>query len=215
MRTDNPARGLERNQEQKRKRYLTVDELERLTKALDAYPDQQVANVLRLLLLTGARSGEVFGATWDQFDLTAGKWTKPGATTKQKTDHVVPLSPPARQLLQRIRRGQDEAEIYVFPCRDRRDGHIATLKYDWPDICNAAGITNLRIHDLRHSYASFAVSAGYSLPIVGALLGHTQANTTQRYAHLLDDVLSRATNTVGAVVTGRKKAPVVPLRGRR
>jgi integrase len=213
MRTDNPVKGVERNAEGKRKRYLSADELARLTKAL-TYVDQQAANAFRLLLLTGARSGEVFAATWDQFDVTAGKWTKPGATTKQKTTHEVPLSPAARQLLQRIRRQQDENETFVFPS-DGKTGHVTTLKKSWREVCKAAGITKLRIHDLRHSYASMAISAGWSLPVVGALLGHTQPSTTQRYAHIVDDVLHRATNTVGAVVSGRKKAPVVPFGRRR
>jgi integrase len=210
MRTDNPARGVERNQEQKRKRYLSADELARLVKALDEHSNQQAADVFRFLLLTGARSGEALAATWDQFD-EAGIWTKPGATTKQKTDHVVPLSPPARQLLARIRHKQDEAEKFVFPS-DSASGHLTTVKKSWREVCKAAGISNLRIHDLRHSYASTVISAGWSLPVVGALLGHTQPNTTARYAHLVDDVLHKATNTAGAILSGRKKAPVLPMR---
>src|SRR6266566_7813907 len=101
MRPDSPVRGVERNIEQKRKRYLSTDELPRLTKALGEHRNQQAADVFRLLLLTGARSGEALSAKWDQFDLGEGVWTKPGATTKQKTDHRVPLSAPARQLLAR------------------------------------------------------------------------------------------------------------------
>ena len=98
-RTDNPCIGIERNQEQKRKRYLSNDELVRLTAALVGHRDQQAANIVRLLLLTGARRGELLAAEWSQIDLEAGIWTKPGATTKQATDHVIPLSAPARQLL--------------------------------------------------------------------------------------------------------------------
>jgi integrase len=216
MRLDNPCKGIDLNPENHRERYLTADELARLTAALDAYPDQHVADAFKLLLLTGARSGEVFSATWDQFDLTAGKWTKPSAHTKQKKDHAVPLSPPAQKLLQRIRSRQDEAEGYLFPSNSSESGHFTTLKKQWREVCKAARITNLRIHDLRHSYASFAINAGWSLPVIGALLGHTQPGTTHRYAHLVDDVLSCATNTVGAVITGNKKGgTVVPLRGRR
>jgi integrase len=212
-RTDNPAKGIKRNQEQKRKRYLSADELVRLMKALDTHGSRQSADIFRFLLLTGARCGEALSATWDQFD-DAGIWTKPGAATKQKTDHIVPLSPPARQLLARIRRQQDEAETFVFPSSGKR-GHRTVLKHDWEQVCKGAGITNLRIHDLRHSYASTVISAGWSLPVVGALLGHTQPNTTARYAHLVDDVLHRATSTAGAILSGKKKAPVVPIRGRR
>ena len=108
MRTDNPCIGIERNQEQKRKRYLSGDELVRLTAALAGHSDQQAANIVRLLLLTGARRGELLAATWNQFDLEKGIWTKPGATTKQKTDHVIPLSAPARQLLADLHKARDD-----------------------------------------------------------------------------------------------------------
>ena len=92
MRPDNPCKHVERNQETKRKRYLSADEFVRLTTALAAHPDKQAANIIRLLLLTGARRGEVLAAKWADIDLGTGTWTKPGATTKQKTDHAVPLS---------------------------------------------------------------------------------------------------------------------------
>jgi hypothetical protein len=98
MRTDNPCKGVERNDEAKRKRYLTGAELERLSAALSV-ADQDSADIFRLLLLTGARTGEVLSARWADIDLEAGTWTKPGATTKQRTEHVVPLNAPARQLL--------------------------------------------------------------------------------------------------------------------
>src|SRR5262245_29207680 len=98
-RTDNPCKGVERNDEAKRKRYLTSVELERLSKALAEHDDQDAADIFRLLLLTGARRGEVLAARWADIDIEAGLWTKPGATTKQKTEHRVPLSAPARQLL--------------------------------------------------------------------------------------------------------------------
>ena len=88
-RGDNPAKHVERNQESKRARYLSNGELAQLTEALAAYPDRLVADAIRLLLLTGARRGEVLSMTWDQIDFEAGTWTKPGATTKQKTEHVV------------------------------------------------------------------------------------------------------------------------------
>ena len=102
MCASNPVRGVQRNQEPKRKRYLSNDELARLTKVLAEYHNREAADALRLILLTGARKTEVLSATWDQFDLAAGAWTKPGAATKQKIEHHVPLSVPARQLLAQI-----------------------------------------------------------------------------------------------------------------
>ena len=88
MRGNSPVRGVQRNQEIKRKRYLSGDELARLTTALAEHHNREVADALRLILLTGARKSEVLSATWSQFDFGTGTWTKPGATTKQKTDHI-------------------------------------------------------------------------------------------------------------------------------
>lgn len=214
LRTDNPVRGVERNQEVKRHRYMSFDEIAALIKALDEHPDRQAANIIRLLLLTGARRGEVLKARWDQFDLGAGVWIKPGATTKQKTQHRVPLSAPARQLLTEIAAEADKAakqgterSAWVFPGRTSgqpREG----VKRPWAEISKAAGLTGdkaVRVHDIRHSYASILASAGLSLPIIGQLLGHTQPATTARYAHLFDDPLRAATERVGAIVDAGKK----------
>ena len=212
MRADNPCKGVERNDEAKRKRYLTTAELERLSAALSKHSDQDTADVFRLLLLTGARSGEVLSARWADIDLTTGVWTKPGATTKQRTDHVVPLNAPARQML--AQRAQNDSE-YVFPGRD--EGHRADVKDAWARICKAAQINGLRIHDLRHSYASILASSGVGLHAIGALLGHTQPQTTHRYAHLFDDHLRQATERVGEVVmpANKPKAKVTPIRSGR
>lgn len=213
MRPDNPVKGVERNGEDKRKRYLKGDELARLTVALAGHRDQQAANVVRMLLLTGARKGELLAATWNQFDLDKGKWTKPGATTKQTTEHEIPLNAPARQLLADLHRGRDDSG-FVFP---GRLGHRREIKDAWTSICKAAGIEGLRVHDLRHSYASTLAGAGFSLPIIGALLGHTQPSTTQRYAHLQDDPLRVATERAGAILSGMPSADVMQLplgRGR-
>jgi integrase len=211
-RTDNPCQGIERNQEQKRHRYLSADEITRLTKALSEFEDQQAANIVRLLLLTGSRRGEVLGAKWDQFDLKEGVWTKPGATTKQKTVHRVPLSAPARQLLSELRQQGEDDSGFVFPAR-RGSGHRDGIKLEWKAICSAAQISGARIHDLRHTYASMLASAGMSLPIIGALLGHSQPATTARYSHLMDDPLRQATERVGAAVMPKGGAQIVPLKG--
>jgi integrase len=209
MRPDNPVRGIERNGEDKRKRYLSGDELVRLTAALAEHRDQQAANIVRMLLLTGARKGELLAATWNQFNIEAGIWTKPGATTKQKTDHVIPLSAPARQLLAELHKARDHSG-YLFP---GRLGHRREIKDSWATICEAAGIEGLRVHDLRHTYASALAGAGFSLPIIGALLGHTQPSTTQRYAHLQDDPLRVATERAGAILSSQPSADVVPFKG--
>ena len=200
MRSDNPCKGVERNSEHKRIRYMKGDELQRLTAALQRHDNQQAANVIRLLLLTGARKGEVLAARWDQFDLRAGVWTKPGATVKQKTTHVVPLSKPALELLRSLPRRSD----YVFPATrsDATTPNQNNITGAWAVICRDAGIKNLRIHDLRHHFASVLASSGYSLPIIGQLLGHTQAQTTARYSHLFDDVQREAAEAAGAIIVG-------------
>lgn len=212
-RADNPCKGVERNQEQKRHRYLSGAELARLTQALAEHDDQQAADIVRLLLLTGCRRGEAMAARWDQIDLEAGIWTKPGSTTKQKTEHRVPLSAPARQLLARLQADADGAD-YVFAGRHGR-GHRVEIKTGWAQLCRAAGITGARLHDLRHTYASVLASAGLSLPVIGALLGHSQPATTARYAHLFDDPLRAATERVGAIVMPGSEADIVPLRSGR
>ena len=104
----------------------------------------------------------------------------------------------------------------LFPGR-RGKRSAADLKRFWASICTAAGIHGVRVHDLRHSYASYLASAGLSLPVIGALLGHSSPMTTQRYAHLLDDPLRAATEKVGAMVAGAGTmgAEVVPISGRR
>lgn len=208
-RTDNPAKGIERNQENKRERYLSTEELVRLSEALAKYPDQQGANIIRMLTLTGARSSEVKAMRWA--DIKDGIWTKPGATTKQKTLHRVPLSAPAQQLLAKL---QDEAAAdaeFVFP--GPYGGHRIAIKHLWEQLRKAARIKDARIHDLRHTFASVLASSGHSLPIIGRLLGHTQAATTQRYSHLQDDPLKLATERAGAILSGEhpKEGKIVSL----
>ena len=198
MRPDNPAKGVETNSEHRRRRYLTPDELKRLIAALDAHADQQAADIVRLCLFTGCRSGEAMSARWDQFDLDAGVWTKPGATTKQKTTHSAPLSVAAKRMLAE-RRHKTNSE-WVFPS-DSESGHRANMQKAWARICKAAKVSGLHLHDLRHSFASQLVSTGASLPLIGSLLGHANPVTTARYAHLFDDPQRAAVERIGRIVT--------------
>jgi integrase len=222
MREDNPVRGIERNKEYLRRRYLSSDELVRLTTALAKHPDEQTADIIRLLLLTGARRGEVLSMRWADLDLTAGIWSKPPSSTKQKEHHQVPLNAPARQLLSEIRAAQSAKHrvlgTYVFPGAGS-SGHVVEIKKSWRSVCRTAAITGLRIHDLRHSFASTLASGGASLPLIGALLGHSNPNTTARYSHLFDDPQRAAVERVGAVITAAGKPPPAPpvelKRGRR
>lgn len=173
-RADNPAQGIERYQEQKRTRWLQEAEMERLSEVLDMYPNQSVSNIIRLLLLTGARKHEVLNATWDQFDLEKGVWTKMAHTTKQKRMEHCPLSSVVLELLKEMRNPETDSP-YLFPGKIKGQP-IQDIKKSWVTIKKQADLKDFRIHDLRHTYASHLVSSGLSLSIVGKLLGHTQAS---------------------------------------
>jgi integrase len=198
-RADNPCRGIERNQEAKRQRFLTRAETTRLLSALNELGDQGAANAVWLLLLTGARRGELLAAKWCDIDLDERTWTKPGATTKQKTVHRVPLSETACRLLLAMRKQANDEAVWVFP--DGRNGHRANLNTAWATLRKTAGIPDVRLHDLRHHFASMLASAGQSLPVIGALLGHSTPQTTQRYSHLFDDPLRAATEHAAAILS--------------
>jgi integrase len=194
-RTDNPAVGVKRNHESKRERHLTPHEVERLTLALDNHPNRTAARAIYLLLLTGARKMEVLAATWAMFDLDAGVWVKPASHTKQNRLHRVPLSTAAVDLLKEIQAEATADPIHVFPAA-RRSGHVIDIERTWASVLRAADLSDLRLHDLRHTYASILASSDVPLHVVGALLGHTQAQSTRRYAHLYDEPLRRATEAV-------------------
>lgn len=190
-RTDNPASGIKKYQEQKRTRWLQEDELKRLLSVLDEHQNPKIAHIIRLLLLTGARKHEILTATWDQFDLNKGIWTKMAHTTKQKKMEHVPLSPASLCILKNLYAVKEDS-IFLFPSTVEGKP-IQDIKKSWATICKKANLEDFHIHDLRHTYASHLVSSGLSLSIVGKLLGHTQAATTQRYAHLADSALRDAT----------------------
>lgn len=209
----NPAHGVQRFHEEKRERWLSEEELQRLAEALESYPDKcaseakvsekqraylrkeahRAVNAIRLTMVTGCRSDEALTAKWADFDLGRGVWTKPSHHTKEKKTEHVPLSAQALTLLESLPHDGD----YLFPGRSGRKSegkHLTTLKNQWGKIREMADLGGTRIHDLRHSFASHLVSSGVSLPIVGKLLGHTQVQTTQRYAHVADDPQREAAN---------------------
>ncbi len=196
----NPAASFNRNDEQGRERHLTSEELERLGKALDTEKDGNAADAVRLLLLTGARRSEVLGATWNEFDLVAGLWTKEAHRTKQRKRHRVPLSDTAVTVLLEMRELKGESE-YLFPTVN---GTWRTeINGAWNRIRKAAGLKDFRLHDLRHSFASIGASNGLSLEMIGALLGHNDVTTTARYSHLFDDALRSAANLIGGKLSKR------------
>ncbi|MBM3633563.1 MAG: DUF4102 domain-containing protein [Alphaproteobacteria bacterium] len=193
-RTDNPVNGVQKYQEQKRNRWLDEEELEKLWVALESHPNQSIAKAIWLLVLTGSRRGEVLSATWDQFDLDKGIWTKPAHTTKQNRMEHLPLSTQVITLLKSMK--EKSKDKYLFPSKIPGQP-LQDIKKSWSTIQKRAGLANVRLHDLRHTHASHLVSSGLSLSIVGKLLGHTQASTTQRYAHLADAPLRQAAEFFG------------------
>jgi len=205
-RADNPAANIVRFPEEKRERWLQQEELTRLTAALDSYAYQDAANAIRLLLLTGARKSEVLSATWSQFDLQRRSWTKPSSHTKQKRTEHIPISEAAWKILTEMKAAAGESDGFLFPGRKKGD-HLKDLKVEWRELCTAAKLTGVRIHDLRHTYASHLVSDGVPLAVVGRLLGHTQSQTTERYAHLAESPLREATNRFEKLMSGKKQKP--------
>jgi integrase len=226
MTTANPAKGIKRFEEHPRERYLTPDEIARLSKALDEHPERLSANAVRLLLLCGCRRGEILGARWEEFDLDAGLWRRPHHRLKQRRDHHLPLSPAAVGVLREIKADQEARRAaakkrgilvphspFVFP-GGGEPGHIREVTKFWASIQRAAGLEHVRLHDLRHSFASVAVSSGMSLPMIGALLGHASVATTQRYSHLMDGALRQATTAIADRIAdyAARPATVMPAK---
>ncbi len=213
-RADNPVTHIPKFHEEKRDRWLNDQEVSRLLSALHSYHDQRAARAILLLVLTGARKSEVLKAEWSQFDLEHGLWIKPSHHVKQNKTHRVQLNGSALSLLAIMREEAGDDATYLFP-GDKGGQPLNDIKRPWKHILTQAGLEGVRIHDLRHTFASHLVSAGMSLAVVGSLLGHTQAATTQRYAHLADDPLREATERLGKKFEGlraQEKAEVIPLR---
>ena len=220
----NPAKGIEKNPEEGRERFFSEAELDRIAEALNEYPGENVANMLRLMMLTGCRPTEAVHATWEQMDITAGVWKKPSAHTKQRKVHRAPLAPAAIELLQRARARAPADCPYVFPGRRSSEGEWRPIRshkgaWDWvrsrADLGPDADGRPARAYDLRHSFASVGAAQGLSLYMIGKLLGHSQTVTTAKYAHLSDDPLRQAAEKIGGAIANAGKAGnnVVSLKG--
>ena len=202
LRSDNPCRSVRRNAEHKRERYLSAEETARLLAECERSPYTTVANLIRLLIHTGARKGETLKARWTEFDLGLGVWTKPSHHTKQKRTHAVPLSLAAVELLQtmQVANNEGDASPWLFP--GAVDGeHLKSPKRAVKTIFASAGLTEgVSLHTLRHSFGALLTSNGQSLHTIGKLLGHTQAATTHRYAHVAHDPQREALANAGKVL---------------
>jgi integrase len=211
----NPCKGVEHNHEEGRERFFSQTELAAITDALAEYSGV-AADCVRLIMLTGARCGEAMRAEWSEFDKEPGYWVKPSSHTKQRKVHKLPLSPAAIELIDKLRKKRKGSK-WVFP-GDVSDEPLKTLWHVWGHVRKRTGLgKDARPYDLRHTFASVGAGGGLGLPIIGRLLGHTQARTTQRYAHLADDPLREAAEKITTVITGAGKpgAPIVALRDHR
>lgn len=213
----NPARHVKPYKEQARERYLSSEELKRLGEVLRqaettglpwmqravgptakhrAKPENQIViypreatNAVRLLLFTGCRLREILNLRWREVDLERGLLHLPDSKTGKKT---VVLNVAAVDVLKSIQK----QDFYVIP-GDVRGQPRHDLKRPWEHIRRVAGLQDVRLHDLRHTHASFGVMSGLGLPIIGRLLGHSSPLTTARYAHLADDPLRKASDVIG------------------
>jgi integrase len=188
----NPVRHVKRLEEEKCERWLRREELKRLLRVLRRHSDQASANAVRLIVLTGCRKMEALAAEWTEFDLAESIWTKPSHHVKNRTRHHVALNADACLLLRRMKRRAKGP--YLFPGRPGVRDTRSDLYRFWNDVRQKAQLPDVRIHDLRHTFASHLVSGGESLELVGELLGHTDPRTTQRYAHLASQPLRDASN---------------------
>lgn len=207
----NPWTTLRDNPETARESWVTSAQMPALLHALDQTLNQDAADLLRLCLFTGARSGNVKAMAWSNLDLESGLWTISSAHHKNKRVHSIPLVGPAIEVL-RKRIGVDP--IWVFPSSTSSSGHLENAHYKaWHEIlavfAQEAGLSDppdLKPHDLRHTAASWLVTQGASLPLVGHLLGHTTIQTTQRYAHLAVDPVRMALEQATTAMSLRRTA---------
>lgn len=200
---ENPCRYVEKYREQNRERFLSAEELARLGKTLEDLEeegeDPYIIAAIRLLIFTGARRGEILALRWQDVDFERRVLRLPDSKTGAKT---VYLNPPALEVLASIERQHGNPHVI---CGRRHGAHLVNVEKPWRRIRERAGIPDVRVHDLRHSFASVAVAGGQSLAIIGRLLGHHETSTTAKYAHLSADPLRTANDAVGDSIAAALK----------
>ena len=195
----NPCRSVRRYKERRRERFLTPDEYRRLGRVLDeaeaggsVWPSAIAA--LRLLMLTGCRKNEIVTLRWDDVDRTAGELRLRDSKTGARR---VPLTPAVGAVLTGIPRIVGNAWVIAG---QKSGAHLVSLDSIWIRLRARAGLEDVRIHDIRHSYASRALVLGEGLPMIGKLLGHVKVTTTARYAHLARDTEKASAAKVGGSI---------------
>jgi len=198
VRTDNPARGVKKFKEGRSTRFLSRAEMSRLGDSLraaeSAGENQYAINAIRLLMLTGCRKNEILTLTWDQVDFERGFLRLADSKTGAKNIHI---AKPVCEILKSLPRSSENPFVIVG---SKEGQHLVNLQKIWTRIRNTAGLEDVRLHDLRHSFASIGAKSGESLLVIGKILGHATSSATARYAHLSDDPVRSAIEAMSAEV---------------
>lgn len=210
----NPAKGIRLPRRAAVERFLSTAEATGLMAAIDGAQEEKAldpshADIFRLLLLTGARRTEISGLRWSEVDLPRGRITLPPERSKAggKTgERRIALGAAAREILAKRLKTRAKGAEFVFPALDGGEGHTVGLQKAWARVRKRAGLPDLRLHDLRHTYASFAIADGASLYLVGKALGHSSSRVTERYAHIRGGALDELAEAAGRRITGAKSA---------
>ncbi len=189
--------------------YLTESQLQDLVAVLKKGENRMVCNIAMFLLSTGARLSEGLCARWEQFDLAHRTWKIPALNSKSKKVRSVPLNDVVCELLDSLQPDTALRSGFLFVNSNTGD-RVKTVHRAWYKIREEAGVPFLRIHDLRHMYASFMVNAGRSLYEVQQVLGHSSPQITQRYAHLTTDTLQAAAQSASALIRAATQTPARP-----
>ena len=197
LRCANPAQRLKLFREERRERFLSPEELARVNSALLEEPDWRWRAYFPLALMLGTRKSELLAMRWIDIDLIARTWRIP--ETKTGNSHLLPLPGPALAILQSLP-SRDRSE-WVFP-GDGATGHVIEPAKAWQRIRVRAEVSDVRIHDLRHTLASWLIAQGFNLPLVGRALNHKQTATTSRYAHLALDPVRAALEKTATLMAG-------------
>ena len=194
----NPCKGVSKHPDKKMERYLSVEELIRLEQTLSERTTMGIASpytlaAFRLIIYSGCRLGEVLSLKWEDVDFNDSCLRLKDSKTGKRT---IPLNDSAIEVLHNVQKQEDNP--YVF-CGNKKGTHLVTVQKTWDRIRKKAGISDVRIHDLRHSFASFMIKNGVSLFEVSKLLGHSNIATTMRYAHLSDRELVNVARKGGSI----------------